>query len=281
MQSGLFKTNVELFKKTFKSFFEDDMDMYAAALAFQMLFAIVPFLIVFISILGFLDMEELYRVLYEHAGIIVPERATEVVVQFVGELEEPTGILLPVALIFALWIASSAMRSTTHILNIVYDVNESRPFWSQFLLSIAYTLAITVMLILALLFMILGPQVLEWLTGLVALDEAYITIWAWLRWPVAVILLMLTISIVYYAAPNVKQDFRNIIPGSVLSVLVWIGLSVGFEFYMRTFVDLSILFGGLGAIIFLMIYFYICSAILIFGAVLNAVLDSKSREERR
>lgn len=266
---------LELFKATFKGFFESDLDKYAAAVAFQMLFSVIPFLIVFIAILSFLDLQGLYQTLQGHAETVVPGEATDIITQIVAEMEQPAGGLIPLALLVALWVASSAMRSASHALNIAYHVEETRPFWAQFPLSIAYTLAVAFMLILAMLFMILGPQALEWLASLVALDDIFITIWTWLRWPVAMILLMFTIAFIYFVAPNIKQKFKKMIPGAVLAVLVWIGLSVGFDFYMRTFIDLSILFGGLGAIIFVMIYFYICAAVLLFGAKLNSIIEHR------
>jgi membrane protein len=265
--------NTDLYKETFSSFFRSDMDTYAAAVAFQMLFAVVPFMIVLIAILGFFDLQGLYQILQEHADTVVPGDAAEMVEQVISEIEQPTGGLLPIALLIALWLASSAVRSVTHALNIIHNVDESRPFWSQFLLSIAYTIAIALLLILALLFMIVGSQVLEWAAGLVNLDDIFIGLWMWVRWPVAAILLMATVAFIYFAAPNKKQKFKDIIPGSVLSVLVWIALSIGFDFYMRTFVDLSILYGSLGIIIFLLLYFYISSAVLLYGAELNVVLE--------
>lgn len=246
--------------------------MYGAALAFQMLFAIVPFLIVLIAILGFFDQEGLYQILYAQAETVIPGDASEIIEQVVEEIDAPGGGLIPIALVAALWLASSAMRSVRFTLNIAYNVEETRPFWSQFLLSIVYTLGIVVLLILALILMIIGPQLIEWITGLINLDDEFIFIWTWLRWPVAVVLLMATVAFIHFVAPNIKQKFRDIVPGSVLSVLVWIALSIGFDFYMRTFVDLSILYGSLGAIIFLMLYFYISAAVLLFGAELNSVI---------
>lgn len=262
----------DILKDTFKSFFDKNMDMYGAALAFQMLFAIVPFLIVLIAILGFFDQEGLYQILYAQAETVIPGDASEIIEKVVEEIDASGGGLIPFALVAALWLASSAMRSAIYTLNIAYNVEETRPFWSQFLLSIVYTLGIVVSLILALVLMIIGPQLIEWITGLINLDDEFIFIWTWLRWPVAVVLLMATVAFIHFVAPDIKQKFRDIAPGSVLSVLVWIALSIGFDFYMRTFVDLSILYGSLGAIIFLMLYFYISAAVLLFGAELNSVI---------
>ncbi len=268
--------SIDLHKETFRSFFSSDMDTYASAVAFQMLFAVVPFIIVMITILGFFDLEWLYQIINEHADTVIPGDAAQIVEQVVDEIEKPAGGLISIVLLIALWLASSAFRSVTHALNIVHKVDESRPFWTRFPLSIIYTIAIALMLILALLFMIVGSQVLEWITGLVNLDNIFIVLWKWLRWPIAAILLMITVAFIYFTAPNKKQKFKDIIPGSVLSVLVWIALSIGFDFYMRTFVDLSILYGSLGAIIFLLIYFYISSAVLLYSAKMNVVIERRN-----
>lgn len=262
----------KLFKETFKEFFDSDLDKYAGAVAFQMLFSVIPFLIVLIAIIGFIDIDGLH---HSHSETVVPEDAAEIITQIISDMEQPGGGIIPIALLFALWVASSAMRSITHALNIAYKVKETRPFWSQFLFSIVYTLAVAGLIILVMVLMMIGPRLLEWIAGLVALDDIFITIWTWLRWPVAMILLMLTVAFIYFVAPNIKQKFRKMIPGAVLAVMVWIGMSVGFDFYMRTFIDLSILFGGLGAIIFLMIYFYISAAVLLFGAKLNAIIEHR------
>lgn len=267
--------SIGIHKETLRSFFKSDMVTYASAVAFQMLFAMVPFIIVFIAILGLFDLEALYHVILDHAEFVIPDEAAQIVEHVVEEIEQPAGGLISIVLLIALWLASSALRSVAHALNIVHQVDESRPFWSQFLLSLVYTIAIALLLILALLFMITGSQILEWIAGLVNLDEIFILLWTWLRWPVAAILLMVTIAFIYFAAPNKKQKFKDIIPGSVLAVLVWIILSIGFDFYMRTFVDLSILYGSLGIIIFLLIYLYICSAVLLYGAQLNIVLKGR------
>jgi len=271
--SFLLRTNIwELLKATFKDFFESDLDKYAAAVAFQLLFSVIPFLIVLIAMISFIDIDGLYQ---SHAETIVPEDAADMITQTIADMEQPRGGIIPIALLFALWVASSAMRSISHALNIAYKVKETRPFWSQFLWSVVYTLAVAVLIILAMIFMMVGPQVLEWIAGLIALDDIFITIWTWLRWPVALVLLMLSVAFIYYVAPNVKQRFRKMLPGAAIAILVWAGLSVGFDFYMRTFIDLSILFGGLGAIIFLMIYFYICAAVLLFGAELNNMIERR------
>jgi membrane protein len=112
-----------------------------------------------------------------------------------------------------------------------------------------------------------GPLYLQ-----TALDEMFVSLWAWLRLPVALVLLMLVVSIVYWAVPNVDHRYRLITPGVALAVIVWILASVGFSFYVVNFADYSVIYGGLGVAFVLLLSFSISAAVLLLGAEVNAAL---------
>lgn len=261
-------------------FGKDDMATYASALTFQVLMAIFPFLIFLIALLGFLQLPEFFDYLREQATLLLPDEASAQLNQVIDELEQPQGGLLSFSIIVALWAASGGVRGLTHALNIAYGVEEGRAAWKRVLLSLVYTVAFAVILIIALGLMILGPQVMGWIAGLVGLEQLFVTIWTWARWPVIVLLLMVVVAMVYIALPNVRQPFRLITPGSVLAVLVWIVASLGFGFYVRNFANYSAIYGSLGAVVILLFYFFLSSSVLLFGAELNAVLLRRSTAPR-
>jgi membrane protein len=135
------------------------------------------------------------------------------------------------------------------------------------------------MLILAAAMMITGPELLTWVAHYVRLDRYFIVIWAWVRWPVIGLLLILVVSLVYYAAPNLKQRYRLITPGAVIAVAAWVIASIGFAFYVQTFASYNKTYGSMGAVIVLLFYFFLSAAVLLFGAEVNAVL-ARSRGVR-
>jgi membrane protein len=90
--------------------------------------------------------------------------------------------------------------------------------------------------------------------------------------------MMVAVALIYYVMPDVKQEFRFITPGSVLAVVVWIIASLGFAFYVKTFANYNAMYGSIGAIIVLLLYFYISSAVLLLGAEMNAVIEHMSSE---
>jgi membrane protein len=267
-----------LIKEAVKDFLDDDMTTYAAALAYQVLFSIFPFLIFLIALLGFLHLSAFFDWLRQQMQLVLPEQAMQQVNQVVDQLQQPQGGLLSLGMVIALWAASAAIRATMHALNKAYDVEEGRPAWKLYPLSIFYTIGIAAMLILAAALMIVGPEAVQWLAQQVGLEQVFVMLWAWLRWPVALFLLTLAVAVIYYVAPDVEQDFRFITPGAVISVLVWVAGSLAFDYYVRNFANYSAMYGSVGAIIVLLSYFYISAAVLLFGAEVNAVIEHASPE---
>ena len=188
------------------------------------------------------------------------------------------GGLLSIGIVIALWTASAGVRLMMSAMNAAYDVVEGRPIWKRFPLSVFYTVGIAGMLLAAAALMVLGPQVMAWLAGQVGLEDFIVTLWTILRWPVIVLLMMVAVALMYYVMPDVQQKFRFITPGSVLAVVVWIVASLGFAYYVKTFANYNAMYGSIGAIIVLLLYFYISAAVLLLGAEMNAVIEHMSAE---
>lgn len=260
-----------LVKRTVNEFLEDDMPTYASALAYQMLFSLFPFLLVLITLVGYLHLPEFFAWLREQAALLLPPEAMDQVNPVIDQLQQQKGGLLSIGIAVALWTSSAGIRSMMIALNAAYDVKESRPVWKRFSLSILYTLGIALLLLVA-------AGLIAWIAGLVGLEQYLVTLWTWLRWPLAVFLLMLAVALFYYLVPDVEQRFRFITPGSVLSVIAWIAASLAYGFYVKNFANYNAMYGSIGAIIILLLYFYLSAAVVLFGAELNAVIEHHSED---
>ncbi|MCK9814224.1 ribonuclease BN [Pseudomonas chlororaphis] len=264
--------------RTIKEFVDDEMSTYASALAYQMLFSLFPFILFLIALIGFLHLPDFFTWLRLQSELVLPPQALEQVNPVIDQLQQSKGGLLSVGIVIALWTASAGVRLMMSAMNAAYDVVEARPIWKRFPLSIFYTIGIAGMLLVAAGLMVLGPQVMAWLAGQVGLEDFIVTLWTVLRWPLIVLLLMIAVALMYYVMPDVKQEFRFITPGSVLAVVVWIIASLGFGYYVKTFSDYNAMYGSIGAIIVLLLYFYISAAVLLLGAEMNAVIEHMSAE---
>jgi membrane protein len=118
-----------------------------------------------------------------------------------------------------------------HAPNVAYDVEE-RPEWKEYALSILYAILLAVLIIVALGLLLIGSQMAEWFAQQLGIGSVFVTLWGWLRIPTATLLLIVFLALVYYLFSNLDQPFRVITLGTVVAVIVWLGASLGFSFYV-------------------------------------------------
>jgi membrane protein len=269
---------LEVSTRSIEGFFKDDMPTYAAALAYRMLFALFPLFAFLVALLGFLGINSFFGWLIDQSYSTLQGQYAGLGEQLVRQIQDQAqgGGLLSSVVVIALWSVSAAVRSLTKSLNAAYGVEESRPAWKRVAIQLFFALGLPITIILASALLLIGPRVVKWIVGLVGLDEVFIYLWAWLRLPVALVLLMLAVSLVYWAVPNVNYRFRLITVGAALSVMVWVLASLGFSFYLANFADYSVVYGSLGAAVALLLYLYISAAVLLLGAEVNAVIHDRT-----
>ncbi len=259
-----------------KSFAENDLLSYASAIGFQVLFALIPLTLAGLALLGFLNLEEVWRSdlapdVRERLGedsFAVVDRTIE---QILGEKR---GIWLTFGLAFALWQVSGAVRATMWPLNVIYGVEEERPFVRRFLTSFALAAAIGPLVVGAALLIQLGRRLL----GAVALPSALEYVLYVLRWGAAVALLATAVWLLIHFAPAKPQSFAWAGIGSVFVVVAWIVASLAFGFYATRIADYGNVFGSLASVIVLMTYIYISCVALMFGIQLDACVRQTVEE---
>jgi membrane protein len=260
----------ETMKAAFKGFSRHDMATYASALAFRALLSLFPFLIFLTALVGYLGVPDFFEWIRSQASQMLPEQAMKTVNTLLGELQEPQGGIMSAAIVVALWSASAAVIATMNALNEVFEVHERRATWKRILVAVGYTIALAALLLIAAALMILGPQLLSWLAGFINLSDTFIQVWNWIRWPIVLVLMILVVSLVYYAAPNLKQPFQFITAGAIVAVVIWILASLAFGYYVQNFGNYNKTYGSLGAVVILLMYFFLSAAVMLFGAEINA-----------
>ena len=257
-------------KRAGKEFSDDDMMTYAAAISYQVFFSLFPFIIFVIALLGFLNLQPVFDFLLQQSQAVMPASAQNMVSSIVEQVQsQASGGIMSFGVIVALWSASAAVRMTMHSMNVAYDV-EDRPGWKKIPLSILYALLLAVLLIVSATLMFMGPQLIRPIAQTVGLGSIFTTVWSIARIPVAVLLIMLAVALIYWLFPNYRQPFRFITPGAVIAVIVWILASLAFSFYVANFSSYSATYGALASVIVLLLYFFISALILLFGAEINA-----------
>lgn len=285
---------IDLGKRSIRAFFfEHPMGTYAAALAYRGLFGLFPFALILVVLVGALGFPDFFDRAMDQARIqsssYVPqqlepvvEQAREQVRPLLGMIEraekQAGGKLLFFGVAVALWSVSAVARTLTEAFNIAYQVAETRRWWKQLVLSLAFGPVLALAVIVSVALMLVGPQLVGSIAALVDLDELFVRLWGWLRFPVALLLLAVVLSVVYRFAPNAKQRFRSVVPGAALSVVLWAISSVGFSFYLANFANYGVTYGSLGAAVGLLFYFYLCASVVLFGAELNAAISRSVKD---
>ena len=273
--------SIRALKATVQEFQRDDALGIAAQLAYYLILALFPFILVLVSLLGTFGSEELASEVLGYFQQVMPEQAYEIIKDFTdniisGKAEAPG--LFTFGILFTIWAASGAFAALINALNRAYDVQETRPFWKVRGIAILMTLGLSVLILIGVLLLVLGPQIGEAIANVLGLERTFLVVWEVARWPVALFFMMFTVALLYYFAPDVDQPFRWITPGGLIGVVLWVLASVGFNFYVSNFGSYNKTYGSIGAVIVLLLYLYISSLTILFGATLNATLVRMKEE---
>jgi membrane protein len=268
-------------KATVQEFQRDDALGIAAQLAYYLILALFPFILVLVSLMGTFGSQELASEVLGYFQQVMPEQAYEIIRTFTeniisGEAKAPG--LFTFGILFTIWAASGAFAALINALNRAYDVEETRPFWKVRGIAILMTLGLSVLVLIGVLLLVLGPQIGTAIANVFGLERTFLVVWDVARWPVALFFMVITVALLYYFAPDVEQPFRWITPGGLIGVLLWVLASVAFNFYVSNFGSYNKTYGSIGAVIVLLLYLYISSLTILFGATLNATLVRMKEE---
>jgi membrane protein len=253
----------------------------SAALAYYFVLSAFPCLIFLSAVVAFIPLPDLFGRILLLMSRLLPAEAMRMVYSVLGDvLSSHRATWLSFGMLGTIWTASSAFDSMIEALDIAYDVTNQRPLWKSRLLAIGLAATCGVLLVAALAVMFVVPHFGGWLAARLALSTVFLRVWPLFRWTLAICFSILIVEVVYFLAPNVKQRFGATLPGAVLTVVVWNGLSYLLGLYFQHFANFNRTYGTLGGFIALMIWVYWASFVLLVGAELNAELAKASRKGR-
>ncbi len=277
------KLNTRQIKKalarTYQDFNRNDYLTHAGALAYYFLLALFPLLIFLASILAYVPIPNLFDQAVGIMSRVVPADAMGVVRGVLGDILRTNKGLLSASILAAVFTSSGGFNALIGALNIAYDVKEERPFWKRRLLAIGFTILVGLMVSIALMAMALGPQFGSWVAAHLGASPIFVILWPYLRWGAVVGFTILSIELLYFLGPNVRQHFLAQIPGAIFAVVTWVAASYCLGWYLRSFSNYNATYGVLGAVIILMLWLYLTALALLLGAELNAELLRSKGEQ--
>lgn len=274
---------------------DDDVFGRAGQIAYGFLFAVFPLFMFLLAILGIVAGP--HSAIQQHFVLeltdAMPPAAAQVVQHVVAETTRASGSgKLSFGLILTLIAATSAMTNVMDTLNAAYTVREARSFLRFRSVAIGLTAALGILMLIAMTIVLYGNGIANSVGKFVGLSDVVTWTWKVAQWPVAVFFLLLSFALIYYFGPDVEFPVWHwISPGAIAGVFLWAVVSFGLRVYLHFFNSYSKTYGSLGAVMILLLWFYVTGIAILVGGEVNAEIenaaakrgapDAKERGEKR
>ena len=264
-------------KRVWTSSYEDGVYNRAAELAYFFFLSLFPGVIFITTLLGFVfkSNTQLTALLLRYLSTTLPGSAFDLIRQVITEITRSSGTgKLTFGVLAALWTANSGMNALEDALNAVYKVKESRALWKTYGIALILTVSASLLIIVALAIFLYGGVLVQLVSDTVGLKPAFYWTWKIAQWPLALFFVSMVASMVYYAAPNLKQRcWQWLSPGAVFATLGWIAASGLLRLYFHFFTSYAKTYGSLGAVMALMTWLYVTGIMLLLGAEVNLAIE--------
>ncbi len=264
-------------RKVLREFSEDQCTDQAAALTYYGVLALFPALLALVSILGlFGNPTAAVSTILDTLGPLMSADTLKTIRPVLEQLaqSQTAGLTLVLGLLGALWSASGYVGAFGRALNRVYEIEEGRPFWKLRPLQLLITLvAITMTAVVLFLLVVSGPLA-DAIGRQLGVGGLALTVFKIAKWPVLALLVLVTVAVLYYATPNVKQPkFRWISVGAGVAIVVWVLASIGFAFYVSNFGSYNKTYGSLAGVVVTLLWLWITNLALLLGAEIDSELE--------
>lgn len=261
-----------------KSALKDDITGRAAQLAYYFFLSLFPGMIFIAALLGLVAKHgpQLQDQMLQGAATVLPDTAFSAIKDVFTQItKSSSGGLFTFGVAGALWSANAGMSAVQDTLNSVYGVEEGRPFWKRTLLAITLTTGAISLGIAALVLLVFGNALLGLIMGHAGVGTTAGMLWRALEWLLTLFLVSLIFALTYYLGPDVEQPkWRWVTPGATVGILAWVAASLGFRLYLHYFDSYSKAYGSMGAVIVLLLWFYVSGLALLFGAEINSAFEN-------
>ena len=247
------------------------VSLHAASASFFLVLAAFPALLLLLGLLRYtpLEVERLGEMLAGFLPEALAEGAEEMILL---TYDNTSGITLGVSVLTTLWSAGRGMYGMITGLNAAYEVEENRGYVYVRFLSVIYTFAFLLVLILTLMFHVFGIKLLTLLKDYSHPVFRFLMEAVDLRFFLLLFLQTMMFTVMYMVLPNQKNRFWDALPGALLASAGWLVFSDLYSVYVAHFAHLSNVYGSVYAVALSMLWLYCCISIVFYGGVLNRIL---------
>jgi len=262
----------------------------SAEMAYNTTLAIFPALIAILTAIGLFEstVRETLTDLARPLQNVAPQQVWELLNEFVESIKESSSrSLLSISFLAAIWISSAALSAAMNALDQIHRIprEQRRPFWKAKIVSIVLTLGTMLLLVVASFLVLISDFIVQFVVDhflAYVIDAVWVdwilTVWRLLSWPFALATVAAAFALVYRFGPSQKTPGVPIVPGAVMAAVSWAGISALFRLYVANFGRYNQIYGAVGTVIVLMLWFYMSSLVLLLGDQLNATVSEQMPE---
>jgi membrane protein len=263
-------------KRTIREFNADHLTDLAAALTYYGVLAIFPMLVVIVSLVGLLG-HSVTQSLIHNLSTVAPGTTKQILTDAIKNIQSDrgaSGVAFVIGLVAAMWSASGYVAAFMRASNVVWDVEEGRPFYKTVPVRLAVTFITVVLLTLSAAAVVFTGSLAGKLGNLIGVGSTGVQVWDIAKWPVLALIVVLILAILYYTGPNVRQPgFRWVTPGGLVAVVLWIVASAAFAFYVANFSSYNKTYGAIASVVIFLVWLWITNVVILLGAELNAEIE--------
>jgi membrane protein len=263
---------MERLKRYIRRIFELNIPVYASQASFFIVLSVFPTLVLLMGLLRYtgLGAESLTEMLH---GILPTALMPAAQKLIMNTYQGTNSAVLSISAVTALWSASRGIHGLRTGLNAIYGVSENRGYFHTRMLSVFYTFAFLIVLVLTLVLHVFGTELL----GLLPLEESpvfqFLESVVDLRFFLLLGVQTLLFTAMFAVLPNKRGRFFDAFPGAVLSSIGWLVFSQIYSVYVENFAGLSVVYGSVYAVALSMLWLYFCISIVFYGGALNRFLQ--------
>jgi membrane protein len=263
-----------------KESLDDDAPMLASAMAFNAFLAIPASLLLIVGLFSLVADPVLIGDLMDKFGAVLPAEAVGLVETSLLQLEQkPSSGLVMTIVGFALafWTATGAVNTLMTAVNRAHDLDDERKFLAKRGIALILVAALGAAILAVTALLVLGPHIERWIGS--ALGAERVVGWAWwtAQWPILLVVLFGAFGVTFaLAMDHPHRRWEIISPGAAVAVVLWLIVSAGFAFYASRFGSYNKTWGSLSAAIVTLVWLYLSSLALLFGAEVNSEVEAET-----
>jgi len=254
----------------------------SAALAYYALFSTAPLFILILSVSALLPIEGFLESTLRAIEGGMPENVAALIRRQLNDIEGSINVTLTIGSCFVLMTTGSRLfRTMGQGLDAAYGVENPRRFLRSRLISMLMVCVLFLLFLITMIALVFGPQLLRFILRGLQIDWLNSPAYHISRWGTAALFMLISSALLYWIVPSVKVRFFLVSPGSLFATIGSALATVGIAYYVDSFHRFNEIYGTLGGIVALLLWFHLTGLLLLTGGLINGTIRREilSRQE--